>query len=233
MLKLKDINQVITAFLAAGGLGYINYWILEKLDVTSSTDGEKTAHITFSSLLCSIPDFFIYLVFKSLLNCIRQKYKLNHLLDSDVVNFLALILTIVVIIFITSVLGKKIIQSIYWILRKLTTGKGNTGVAPGEPWTAIDKTHMTLVYLYSLDHKPIAYGYGESYSGGFDSNYSVNLQPAEEKCNQPCYQYVVNCAYFKDKSPINGMPCKESHIHVNLSQGFIMIIFKVRITKDN
>ena len=121
----------------------------------------------------------------------------------------------------------------YWIFRKIITGNGKTGTEPGEPWTVIDKTGKNLVYLYNLNHEPIAYGYGEDYSGNSDSNYSINLQPAQENCEQLSYEDVVHLAYFSDGSPINEVLCEESHIHVNLKQGFIMIIFKVKNgTKD-
>ena len=230
MFKLKNINQVITAFLAAGGLGYINYWILEKLEVTSSGDGEKTAHITFSSLLCSIPDFFIYLGVKWVLNLTKKK---NFALNNDVTNFIALIFTVLIIILITAFLGKKIVNGIYWILRKVTTGNGKTGVAPGEPWTLIDKSGTSLIYLYNLNHEPISYGYGEGFSASSDSNYSINLQPVQKNYGKQLnYEEVVNCV-FLNKSPIETFACTESHIHVNLKQGFIMVIFKVEEIKNN
>lgn len=234
MFKLKNINQVITAFLAAGGLGYINYWILEKLEVTSSGDGEKTAHITFSSLLCSIPDFFIYLGVKWGVKWVLNLFKTkNFALNKDVTNFIALIFTMLIIILITALFGKKIVRGIYWILRIVTTGNGKTGVAPGEPWTLIDKTGKSLIYLYNLNREPIAYGYGESFSGSPDSNYSINLQPVQKEYGeQLSYEDVVSFVYFDNGSPIEDMRCIKSHIHVNLKQGFIMVIFKVEETKE-
>lgn len=222
---MNNINQIVTTFLAAGGLGYINYWILEKLDLTSSSSGEKAVHTTFSSLLCSIPDFFIYLFIKWGLQITLKKY---FNLSNDVINFIALFIAMSVIFLITVYFGKKIITSIYWILRKITTGNGKTGVEPSEPWTAIDKTGKNLVYLYNLNHEPIAYGYGEDYSGSSDSNYSINLQPAQENSEQLSYENVVHNAYFSDGSPIKGVLCEESHIYVNLKQGFIMVIFKTK-----
>ena len=230
MFKLKNINQVITAFLAAGGLGYINYWILEKLEVTSSGDGEKTAHITFSSLLCSIPDFYIYLGAKWVLNLTKPK---DLALNNDVTNFISLIFTVFIIILITSLFGKKIVRGIYLILRIVTTGNGKTGVAPGEPWTLIDKSGTSLIYLYNLNHEPISYGYGEGFSASPDSNYSINLQPVQKNYGKQLnYEEVANCV-FLNKSPIEIFACTESHIHVNLKQGFIMVIFKVEEIKNN
>lgn len=218
---MKNINQIITSFLAAGGLGYINYWVLEKLDRTSSGSGEKISTVTFSSLLFSIPDFFVYLFFKWCLKAISK-----NLMNNDIVNFLALFLSILLIFFFTAFFGKKIIDYIYRLLRKITTNSFDTGVEPGEPWTIIDKTGENLVYLFSLDHKLIICGFGEDYSGEQESNYSINIQPSNE-IRQHKYKQIVKNACYSD-CKIDEFNCSESHIHVNLKQKFIMVIFKVK-----
>lgn len=227
--NLENLNDIIVKFLAAGGLGYINYWLLEKLDVSSSSIGEKTVHVTFGSLLCSIPDFFVYILLKSFF---VKYFKFNN----DLSNVISLSLTVIAVFFFTIFLGKKIIDLIYRIMRKVTTGDWETGVAPGEPWSAIDKSGESLVYLYNFEHKLIACGYGTSFSGSFDSNYSINLQPFDhnqKKESELNYYDAIYFASFSDASPIKGIECKGSSIHVNLKQGFIMVIFKVVEDKEN
>lgn len=226
MFKLKILNQLITAFIAAGSLGYINYWVLEKMDLTSHNNGGGNAYITSVAILCAIPDLIIYLIVRWILSLIN-KNDLNSIVPSCI----ALFLTALIIICITALFGKKIVNGIYWIIGFLSTGKVKNGMTPGDPWTLIDVSGTSLVYLYELNHEPIAYGYGECFSR--DPNYSFNLQPAEKDSKQPSYDHVANCAHC-DKIPIQieDFKCKESHIHVNLQQKFIMVIFKIEKTKD-
>lgn len=232
---MNNINQVVTTFLVAGGLGYVNYWILEKLDLTSSSNGKGSTSVTFSSLFFSIFDFFIYILLKFLL-----KWGVTVLLDvhwvkstlvylriginDDFINFAALVTTICFIFLITIKWGEKIVNKVYGLI----SGDPETGVEPGDPWTKIDKTGTNLVYLYSLDGDPISFGYGDQYSDELDNNYSINLQPISEINKQPELEFLTKCASEANGTPMKEVECTKSCIHVNLKQKFIMVIFKVK-----
>lgn len=230
VFKLKILNQLITAFIAAGSLGYINYWVLEKMDLTSHNNGGGNAYINSVTILCAIPDLIIYLFVRWIVRWFLILINKNDL-NSIVPSCIALFFTALIIICITAHYGKKIVNGIYWIIGFLSTGNVKNGMTPGDPWTLIDVSGRSLVYLYKLNHEPIAYGYGECFSR--DPNYSFNLQPAEKDSKQPSYDHVANCAYYDEiPIPIEDFKCKESHIHVNLQQKFIMVIFKIEKTKD-
>lgn len=225
---MGNINQLVTTFLAAGGLGYINYWILERLDVTDSSNGENSKNASF--LLFSIPDFFVFLLLRFILkksfHCL-----LKVKIGSDLVDFIAIFLTVIIIFESTAKFGKKFVEFIYARIRKYTKdnkGNNDTGVFPGSPWTALDKTGESLVYIYSFDKKPIIFGYGESYSEDIDNNYSLNIQPDVSLGKHLDFDDIFRIACYEDGSPALNIDCERSQIHVNLKQQFIMFIFKVK-----
>ena len=230
---MKDIDQMVTTFLAAGGLGYINFWILEKQDLTNGN--ENGVRITLSTLLFSLPDFFIYLFLK-------WAIKKNSLLPDDVINFIALIVTIALVFVFTAKFGESFVKSLYNIIHYFTTGSKIMGVVPGEPWTKIreiESDQQKLVYLYKLDKEPIIFGLGEAFSADTNSNYSLNLKVLDKVPKQPSFDELRNfitdeklpIEECEDGEYIYRLKFKSVVTNINFKQNFIIVVFTVNCKK--
>lgn len=220
-------NKIVTSFWIAGGLGYISYFVLEMTGVISSEES-NSSKVTFLSLLFSLPNYLVYYFFQS-------KLKWNV--------FVSLFITILISVLLTYVLGKFIVKIVFLVINLEKTQTINTGLDWGQPWTAIKKEKLTLVYLYSLDHKLIACGFGKNFSSNGNS---VNLYADKQfETGVSSYEDVIKCAYKKketDKSkrdsndvfgsPIKKYLCYDSSVHINLKKSFIMIIFNVEEKDD-
>ncbi|MCO6528960.1 hypothetical protein [Lactobacillus sp.] len=224
-MNLSD--KIVTSFLLAGGLGYISYLILEMTGVISSEES-NSSKVNILSLLFSLPNYFIYLL-------IQRKLRLGLILS--------LFFTILIITTYTYVVGKFAIKIMFHIINFEKTHTLNTGLDLGQPWTAIEKENVTLVYLYNLDHSLIACGFGKNFSSNGNS---VNLYADKQfETGVSSYEDVFKCAYKKketDKSkrdsndaygvPIEGYLCHNATVHINFKKGFIMIIFNVEERED-
>lgn len=220
-------NKIVTSFWIAGGLGYISYFVLEMTGVISSEE-TNSSKVTFLSLLFSLPNYLVYYFF-------QNKLKWNI--------FVSLSLTILIAILLTYLLGKLIVYLVFLVINVEKTHTINTGLDLGQPWTAIKKEKLTLVYLYSLDHKLIACGFGKNFSSNGNS---VNIYADKQfETGVSSYEDVIKCAYKKketDKSkrdskdvfgsPIKKYLCYDSSVHINLKKSFIMIIFNVEEKDD-
>lgn len=245
-MNLSD--KLVTSFLLAGGLGYISYLILEMTGVISSEES-NSSKVTLLSLLLSLPNYLFYLFLQSKYTFGPYKFTIgpckftigpyNKLIFGP---FASIFITIAISVLFTYSLGKVLINVAFKIINVEKTHTLNTGLDWGQPWTAIEKENVTLVYLYNLDHSLIACGFGKNFSSNGDS---VNIRANKQfGTGVSSYEEVIKCAYKNntDKSkrhsndaygsPIEGYLCHNATVHINFEKGFIMIIFNVEEGKD-
>jgi hypothetical protein len=209
---LSNINQIIASIITAGGLGYVNYWVIDKLGLTASSSEDKAIHITLSSLLFSIPDFAVYLLIQQ---CLIRWTKIR----GNWFIICSIIITLILVFLITLFLSKIAINCIYKFVRLIKTGSSSTGIAYGEPWNdLLEKGKSSIAYIYDINHNPLSFGYVDTYSADVDGNYSVNLKPIMEEGTQPSYSKLLKQLQNDDFSHY------DYNIYVNLKQKFIIIM---------
>lgn len=242
-------DKIVTSFLLAGGLGYISYLVLEMTGVISSEES-NSSKVTLLSLLLSLPNYLSYLFLQSKYTFGPYKFTIGPCKFTigpykKIIfgPFASIFITIAISVLSTYILGKIIIKVVFIIINIEKTHTLKTGLDLGQPWTAIKKEKLTLVYLYSLDHKLIACGFGKNFSSNGNS---VNLHADEQfETGFSSYEDVIKCAYKKketdkskrDSSDVFGSPikkylCYDASVHINLKKSFIMIIFNVEERDD-
>ncbi|WEV36260.1 hypothetical protein [Lactobacillus sp. ESL0677] len=212
---MNNINQLVATLLTAGGLGYINFWVVDKLGLRDTTS-KSQSEILFSSLLCSIPDFAFYLGIQQLL---------HTWLNGNWLIIATMIITFGLTFLVTLIFGKPVTKLVYWLINLILNANQNTSITQGEPWSffANEGKEAPAVYLYDLEKNPIGFGQAERFSDDTDGNYSLNLIPFNdiEGETQPSYKEMEhNIQADKDTK----FKSYNIYQHINLKQKFIMIV---------
>lgn len=135
----------------------------------------------------------------------------------------------------TSKIMNLLMPSIKWVKSKIKCissidSKNNAGVSNGDPWTIINKSGETLVYLYNFNKQLLTCGYGKAFETHADS---ISIKPSEgiEKENTN-YDNVIKYTFEKNVSPMKDIKCCDSTVYVDLNKQFIMIIFEIEENKE-
>lgn len=135
----------------------------------------------------------------------------------------------------TSKIMNLLMPSIKWVKSKIKCissidSKNNTGVSNGDPWTIINKSGETLVYLYNFNKQLLTCGYGKAFETHADS---ISIKPNKgiEKENTN-YDNVIKYTFKKNVSPMKDKKCCDSTVYVDLNKQFIMIIFEIEENKE-
>lgn len=207
MNSLNSSSNVISNFILSGGLGYITYWILETSEIISSS--KDTTRATFLSLLFSVPNYFLYSIMYKLLPNSNFKAPLVLLLTLASIALLAppICKFLINLIFSFINLSIKLMQLIINLFMSFLNSfcitkwlksiilKIMTGVSNGDPWTIINKSSQTLVYLYNFNKQLLTCGYGKAFETHADS-ISIKLSEEIENGNTD-YDNVVKYTFEK------------------------------------
>lgn len=148
----KILFELLIAFLLAGGFGYINYFILHKIGVINVSNDNKEEK-SFSLILFSIINLAMFILLKGILDNIN--------IDSWIIVFISLIVTLGVTISASFTLFKWIVSIIYIVInnnrKKLQLGEiDNRSVRT----LIFDKNKVLFAYMYSLESgELLSYGY--------------------------------------------------------------------------
>lgn len=136
------LTNLITSFVLGGGLGYINYFILQNLCVINLNEKNKEEK-TFTLILFSIINIILY---QTLEMCIN-----NYVFSIAITFVLSMVLSFTIF--------KWIMDIIYKIINEKRT-KDNLGkVSNKSVRTHIFNKNITLfVYIYDLQNNLLSYG---------------------------------------------------------------------------
>lgn len=216
-IKIYNLNSFLATLLAAGGLGFSNYWILDHLGLKDRQEIKSNQQILLYSLLFSLPDFAVFLI-------VQEMLKKIPVLQGNWFIFWSLSLTFVIVIFLTLVFGKSIHSGLYWAINKIRTKNQNSEIIGSTPWQELAECSHgkpQMAYIYDFSHNPLGSGYVRTYSDNIDETFSINLIPFEDDNmkDQVSYQEInqfIQSQEWQEKYKI--------YRHINLSQKFIIFV---------
>ncbi|WP_273710799.1 hypothetical protein [Leuconostoc mesenteroides] len=169
----KLILTIITAFVSAGGLGYLNYQILEAQGSLNIEDGSKSQTMWIGIL--GMVNFGLFLLIS----------KYEPLITS-------FFLTMVVSALMFFIFGRKIFE-LYW---RFINIKSST-VSDEDPWekfTKFKKSEEALIFIFDFEDKLIEQGWFVSANDSRSKTNGLMLEPCnfEDKSIESVYDYIAN-----------------------------------------
>lgn len=207
-----QITQLIASLAAAGGLGFINYYIMTRMDVIT-LEGRDEKLIKPALMFFSIFDYIIYLLSYASISHFRQ-------INSNVLIAFSLFITIIFSIILTVLFSNCAFKLIDKLINKQRTNNSLAISKNNDCWNfLIDTDKFVECYIYSLVGDFIANGYLSHASKNINSQYDLILEP---------YKYEIDRSKIienmNDKEFMANHDIKE---YVNLDKNItIYFVFK-------
>lgn len=175
----KLILTIITAFVSAGGLGYLNYQILEAQGSLNIEDGSKSQTMWIGIL--GMVNFGLFLLI--------SKY------ESLITSFFLTILLSALIFFI---FGRKIFELYWHFINHSSSKKDLIGVSDKDPWECfindVNTDKESMMFIFSFEGKLINYGRFLGSNNSRDSKMGIRLQEYPKWDEIPTLDFVKKYA---------------------------------------
>lgn len=169
----KLILTIITAFVSAGGLGYLNYQILEAQGSLNIEDGSKSQNMWVGIL--GMMNFGLFLILSKSLSLTA-----------------AFFATIVISAIVMFSLGR-IIFKVFWFFINIKSSP----VSDEDPWekfTKFKKSEEALIFIFDFEDNLIEQGWFVSANNSRSKTNGLMLEPCnfETKSIETVYEYIAN-----------------------------------------
>lgn len=170
------LNALISSFVVAGGLGFINYVILEKLGIIKS-EKNKSDEKLLIILFFSIVNYVIFLLIFAFPTTETKVKSFIILLAIGILGTLSL--SIVLSFTLYPLLAKFFNMFVNWfrtvILKKVKT----SNQTPKESLFCLN-TVLTFIYIFDFDKNKMGEGYLDGWINDNELNHQISLNPAEK-----------------------------------------------------
>lgn len=161
-----NFSSQIAPLLAAGGLGFINYYVASRLDLINFRSTDKKMILPFM-LIWSILDYAVYLLIHALCSI---------LFEHDLQEPISLILSIIVVFYGFLYLAVPIFNRIDSRINSVRRKSGLNPVQSGDPWShLIQSPENQLLYIFDFYGKPITAGWLAFSESNSESTLTFNL----------------------------------------------------------
>ncbi|MCT3574132.1 hypothetical protein [Levilactobacillus brevis] len=174
------VNQVIAALVAAGGMGFVNYVVADKLDLIDFSDEKANLRIPY--MLCwSVPDFTLYLLIKQLI---------SKWIRGELGIALSLIVTLISV-YVVSLLFSRPLFWLSGVVINWIRSEEKADLFSGSPWNRLLGTSKEqMVYIYNFEKEPIVCGYLEFLTIDPGSRTEMSVVPFTNSKKQLSFQEV-------------------------------------------
>lgn len=196
----KLILTIITAFVSAGGLGYLNYQILEAQGSLNIEDGSKSQNMWVGIL--GMMNFGLFLLISNWLSLVTSF-------------FMTIVLSALLFFF----LGRKIFELYWCVINHSSNKKDSIEVSDKDPWeyfTTVTKDKKNMMFIFSLDGTLITFGDFQGANNSKDKRQGVRLHTAAKWPYTPNLDTMYQ---FSEKEEV------ETYVDINSK----LIYFKVPI----
>ncbi|QHM55678.1 hypothetical protein [Leuconostoc mesenteroides] len=174
----KFILTIITAFVSAGGLGYLNYQILEAQGSLNVEDGSKSQNMWV--IILGMINFGLFLALTKEMSLIT-----------------AFFTTIGMSSIIFLIFGRKLFQMYWWIINHSVGNNGKINVSDKDPWdyfVDIKDDSENVMFIFSFEGNLITYGKFLGSNNSRDKNMGVRLQEYPQWDEEPTLNFVKKYA---------------------------------------
>lgn len=163
-----NINALATAFVAAGGLGFINYYVADRLGLIDFKENNLGSVLPFM-LMWSVFDFSIYLF---------VQWILSRWLNGNVLLAAALACTALLVLIVFAETAGAIFAGLDKLLNHDRKSLGKAEVFSVDPWEYLTETDGTQeVFIFDLTGAPITAGWLDYTNRSAADHLTMNLIP--------------------------------------------------------
>lgn len=150
--------MVLASFVAAGGLGFINYYVADKLDIIEFNKSNTKIALPFM-LMWSIFDFSIYLIVQALCELLKEIPHIGKYFSENIVLAITLMLTICIVFILFTMVARPIFKIINNFINKRRKSAGKAEIESESVWqNFISSDVVTYIYIFNLDGTAIISG---------------------------------------------------------------------------
>jgi hypothetical protein len=204
-----NLTELFSLFLTAGGLGFVNYFLLSRLDKINISKHNKEDKPLFL-ILFSLVNYALYLVSVYL---IEDLLKVNNRYLSM---FFSIILTLVVTIILTFTLFSYLSSAIQ---NKINVKRGKVKKSSYDSLTVKQKifnySNSRIIYIYDLNNNLIDCGFSSWFSSIEDDDFELSIYPFNKKNTLLTYQDVMDHINKNNK---------ESDLYINIDKNIKIIV---------
>ena len=205
----NNLTELFTMFLTVGGLGFVNYFILSRLDkinVNKHNKEDKPLFLIFFSLM----NYVFYLI---ILYMVDSYLPINNeylILATSIA--LTLIVTVLTTFIVYSPLSSKMQKAV-------NKARGNSGMSSYDSLTVKKRVFnfsgSRMIFIYDLNNNLIDCGHSGWLSELEDDDFELSLYPFTEKSTILEYDDVID---YINK---NG---KASEVYINIDKNVKIIV---------
>ena len=210
------LETLLISFLASGGLGYINYYILSSIDLINFDENDSEEK-KLSLLLFSIINFIILLSFINYFG-----YEKDVLIKSLIYSFLITIILTTILSFTLYVI---IIKFIKWLITRYRNEKGKSTISNLTVKEQLfDEDIAKPVFIFDLrTHKLLNSGFIGAFNINPKKDYELEVFPFPEKTDLNTYEDL--CEYSIKNS-------KDVVVYINADKELLIFLIKNINSKD-
>ena len=204
-----NLAELFSIFLTAGGLGFINYFILsrfDKININKHNKEDKPFFLVFFSLV----NYALYLFS---LYIIEDLLKVNNQYLST---FFSIILTLVVTITLTFTLFSYLSSAIQ---NKINEKRGEVGMSRYDSLSVKQRIfnypNSRIIYIYDLNNNLIDCGFSSWFSSVEDDDFELSIYPFNKENTLLTYQDVMGHINKNNK---------ESDLYINIDKNIKIIV---------
>lgn len=192
----KILNILITSFVAAGGLGFINFVILEKLDIIRQDKEQKDEKILFI-LFFSIVNYALFLLIFSFP---KEDVAMSKFISQLSFGVLVTLATSVMLSFSIYPMLAKILKAMINVFRKKILKKPKADNQTPKERLFSASGVSAFVYIFDFEEKKLGEGYLEGWLNDTETKNQVVLTAPESPTGHS-YEQVQELFSQLDNDP--------------------------------
>lgn len=183
----NNLLEIFSIFLTVGGLGFVNYFILSRMDRININKHNKEDKPLFL-ILFSLLNYTIYLA--SLYVVVEGPLKISNAYLSTLISIL---LTLIITVFLSFTLFSWLSSE---IKEKINKNRKGSGISHYDSLTVKQRVFnfsaSRMIYIYNLSNQLIDCGYSGWFSSLEDDDFELSLIPFDGKSTVSEYQEVLD-----------------------------------------
>ena len=181
----NNLLELFSMFLTVGGLGFINYFILARMDRININKHNKEDKPLFL-ILFSLLNYAIYL---ASLYIVEGPLKISNTYLSTLISILlTLIITVILSFTLFSYLSSKVKD-------KINKNRQESGISHYDSLTVKQRVFnfstSRMIYIYDLNNQFIDCGYSGWFSSIEDDDFEISLIPFDGKSTVSEYEEIL------------------------------------------
>lgn len=205
----NNLLEIFTIFITLGGLGFINYFVLARLDKISINKHNKDDKLFFL-MFFSLVNYIIYLF------VLFSIEKFTNVDNEYMILAISILTTLFITVVSTFTIFSFLSTAIEQLLNKMRVKSGKSSYdSLTVKQRVFNYSESKMIFVYDLKNNLIECGFSGYFSAMEDDDFELSIYPFIEKPLFTEYEEVMS--YINDNE-------KESDIYMNVSKNVKIIL---------